>query len=91
MREILRSAGNRFAPTDRFAMPLAIDQTAMDLRSTGQAVPVPGQVSPFPGADGGVQYISKSQRDSGWEGMGELSSGQLDSMATILLVVHGVD
>ena len=87
MREILRSAGDRFAPTDRFAIPLAVDQTATASRSTDQ----PGHVSPFPGADGGVRYISKSQRDSGWEGLGELSVSQLESMATILLVTHNVE
>lgn len=91
MREILRSAGNRFTPTDRFAVPLAVDRTATGPLSMGPAVPAAGQASSFLEADGGVQYISKSQRDSGWEGMGELPGVQLDSMATILLVMHRVE
>ncbi|MCA9181151.1 MAG: zf-HC2 domain-containing protein [Planctomycetales bacterium] len=91
VREILRSAGNRFTPTDRFAVPLAVDRTATVPQSTDLVDPASGQASPFLGADGGVQYISKSQRDSGWGGMVELPGAQRDSMATILLVMHRVD
>ncbi|MEO8269676.1 MAG: zf-HC2 domain-containing protein [Aureliella sp.] len=91
MREILRSSGNRFTPSDRFALPLAINQTVIEQQPAIQVPTSPSQASPFPGADGGVQYISKSQRDSGWEGLGELSTGQPDSMATILLVAHHVE
>lgn len=98
MRAMLQSAGSRFAPTDSFALPLALQPTTTSLVESESVVAeqeqsgeVSGVASPFPGADGGVQYVSSGQRARGWGGVGELSASNRDSMATILLVLHRVD
>ena len=88
MREMLRSSGDRFAPTDRFAAPLAFDQEA--LAPFHGDVPA-GRPSPLMADDTGVQYVSNSQRENGWESLGELSGTTPETLATILLVIHYAD
>lgn len=88
MREMLRSSGDRFAPTDRFAVPLAFGQETLAPPQGG--VPA-GRPSPLMADDAGVQYVSSSQREDGWESLGELSGTTSQSLATILLVIHYAD
>lgn len=88
MREMLRSSGDRFAATDRFAVPLAFDQAA---QAAVQGDLPPGRSSPLMADDAGVQYVSNSQRENGWESLGELPGTTSQSLATILLVIHYAD
>lgn len=93
MREMLRSSGDRFAPTDRFAVPLAVDQVALApaLGNGIQRDAPAGRASSLMADDAGVHYVSSSQRENGWEGLGELSGTTSKSLATILLVIHHAD
>lgn len=88
MREMLRSSGDRFAPTDRFAVPLAFDsETLAPLQGDVPA----GRSSPLMADDAGVQYVSNSQRENGWESLGEFPETTSQTLATILLVIHYAD
>jgi anti-sigma factor RsiW len=103
-REILRSLGDRYTVTDRFAVPLvssvANDATreAAPTAAVNSAQPVAGS-SPFPGNPNGERYISSSQRAQGWaQGWAELpivpnqdSQNVSEKLVTILLVLHRVD
>ena len=93
MREMLRSSGDRFAPTDRFAVPLAADQVALApaLGNGIQGDAPAGRASSLMADDAEVHYVSSSQRKNGWEGLGELSGITSKSLATILLVIHYAD
>src|SRR5690606_25920201 len=88
MREMLRSSGDRFAATDRFAVPLAFDAKA-PVTPPGD-MPA-GRSNPLLADDDGVQYVSRSQRENGWESLGELPGVTSQSLATILLVIHYAD
>lgn len=88
MREMLRSSGDRFAPTDRFAVPLTFgSDTLAPLQGDVPA----GRSSPLMADDAGVQYVSNSQRENGWESLGEFTETTSQALATILLVIHYAD
>ncbi len=87
MREMLRSSGDRFASTDRFAVPLSFGQVPT---ATEGDLPA-GRASPLMAADVGVQYVSSAERESSWESLGELPGTTSEALATILLVIHYAD
>ncbi len=94
-REILRSLGDRYSSSDRFAVPLVSAPTeATADNTTGDGIVVAGS-SPFPSSGNGQRYISSSQRAHGWSESNMLpaatAASQSDAMVTILLVLHRVD
>lgn len=95
MRAMLRSSETLYLPSESFAIPLAVagSPTTNELvdRANDVGDPISGSASPFPANDGNVQYVSSSQRASGWMGAGDLTVSPPDTVATILLVLHLVD
>ncbi len=98
-REMLRSLGNRYSASDRFAVPLVsapTEATTQDelLNSPSSGGTVAGS-SPFPASQAGQLYISNNQRARGWNDAAMLPTAtptaQSDAMVTILLVLHRVD